>query len=137
MTNLQIAFAKSAEALEGCPFRLHGRDPQYGLDCVGVVLCALQGTGLTAPAPDAYALRNSSIARFLPLFEITGFVPVKDSIITGDLLVVQPGPGQFHCVIALGHARFIHAHAGIGRVVIQNGPLAWPFVQLWRLDPVN
>ncbi|MEO1968848.1 MAG: NlpC/P60 family protein [Sphingomonadaceae bacterium] len=135
MTTVQTAFAEAAEALEGCPFRLHGRDHEYGLDCVGVVLCALQDAGLIAPPTTAYALRNSSIVRFIPLFERAGFVFVKDAITTGDLLVARPGPAQYHCVIALTQARFIHAHAGIGRVVIQNGPLGWPVVQHWRLDP--
>ena len=35
------ALATAAEQLIGIPFRLHGRNPETGLDCVGVVAAAV------------------------------------------------------------------------------------------------
>jgi cell wall-associated NlpC family hydrolase len=53
--------AAAALALVGTPFRLHGRDPLTGLDCVGLAACALTMAGLTTQPPRRYALRNASI----------------------------------------------------------------------------
>ena len=39
------ALAEAALGLLGVPFRLHGRDPATGLDCVGLVAEALRRAG--------------------------------------------------------------------------------------------
>ena len=129
MTGDQLAAA--AEALVGAPFRLHGRDPATGLDCVGVVLAAL---GTTADVR-GYGLRNRSIAPYQELAAASGFVPSAGPTERGDLLLVQPGPGQHHLLIATAPGRFVHAHAGLRRVVLQPGPLPWPVERAWRLIP--
>lgn len=122
-------FAGRAEALAGVRFRLHGRDPAHGLDCVGLVACALDG----AEAPAGYALRNSSIVHHLAFAKAAGFVAARGPVERGDLVLAVPGPAQHHLLVALGADRFVHAHAGLGRVVIQPGPLAWPIAAHWRL----
>lgn len=124
-------FAAAAEALLGAPFRLGGRDPATGLDCIGLVACALGG----AEAPVGYALRNSSIDRHLGFAAGAGFAPANDAIARGDLILAAPGPAQHHLLVALGPARFIHAHAGLRRVVLQDAPLPWPERARWRLQP--
>ena len=129
MTGDQLAAA--AEALVGAPFRLHGRDPATGVDCVGVVLTAL-GTRVKVRG---YGLRNRSIAPFLELAAASGFAPHDGPTERGDLLLVRPGPGQHHLLIAAAPDRFVHAHAGLRRVVLQPGPLAWPVECVWRLNP--
>ena len=127
------AFANAAEALEGCRFRLHGRDPERGLDCVGVVLCALRAAGRTVPHVAGYGLRNADIGRFLTLFDQAGLAPATEHSQRGDMLIMRPGPGQHHCLIALGGERFVHAHAGIGRVIVQQGLPGWSLLHRWRL----
>lgn len=129
MTGDQLAAA--AEALVGAPFRLHGRDPAIGLDCVGVVLAAL---GTTTDLR-GYGLRNRSIAPFLELAAASGFAPHDGPTERGDLVLVRPGPGQHHLLIATASDRFVHAHAGLRRVVLQPGPLPWPIERAWRLNP--
>ena len=52
------SLAVAAEALVGSPFRLHGRDPETGLDCVGVVVAAMGETGRTAAFPTGYTLKR-------------------------------------------------------------------------------
>lgn len=124
-------FAARAEALAGARFRLGGRDPDHGLDCVGVVACAL---GPDARAPAGYALRNASIARHLHCLAEAGFAPAGcGDHRRGDLILVQPGPAQHHLLVALGGAAFVHAHASLRRVVIHRGQLPWPEFARWRL----
>lgn len=122
-------FAAAAEALLGAPFRLGGRDRASGVDCVGLVACALGG----GDAPRGYGLRNSTIARHLAHVTQAGFADAGAPIRRGDLLLVQAGPAQHHLLVALAADRFVHAHAGLRRVAIHHGPLGWPLVAHWRL----
>ena len=123
-------FAAAAELLVGAPFRLGGRDPATGLDCVGLVACAL---GPKTAAPHGYALRNSAIDHHFAFAAHAGFVPVSGTVVRGDLLLVVPGPAQHHLLVALGRDRFVHAHAGLRRVAFHTGPLPWREYARWRL----
>jgi cell wall-associated NlpC family hydrolase len=126
-------FATAAEELVGVPFRLHGRSRASGLDCVGLVACALTASGRAATAPAGYALRNSGIDRHLPFASRNGFREASGPILRGDLLLVAPGPAQHHLLVASNAGSFVHAHAGLRRVVCQPAPLAWPALHHWRL----
>ena len=126
-------FAQEAEALVGTSFRLHGRNPATGLDCVGLVASALSAMGRVPRAPRGYALRNGSIASYLGLAEANGFQAIDGPIARGDLLLVRPGPSQHHLMIATGLREFVHAHASLRRVVIHRGALPWPRCGHWRL----
>ena len=123
----------AAEALVGAPFRLHGRDPATGLDCVGVVAAALAAIGCAVEAPAGYALRNRSITGLLGLADANGLVEARAPLAPGDLVLVRPGPAQHHLLIAIAADSFVHAHAGLRRVVAQPGPLPWPIERRWRL----
>lgn len=131
MTGADLAAA--AETLVGAPFRLQGRDPATGLDCIGVVAAALALCGRTVPTPEGYGLRNRTITGFLGLAERAGLQPGTEPPAPGDLVLVRPGPGQHHILVTLSGDRFVHAHAGLRRVVIQPGPLPWPIERQWRL----
>lgn len=130
-----LAFAAAATRLIGTPYRLFGRDPADGLDCVGLVLASLALLGRPVPQVSGYALRNLDDTRFLPLFGQVGFALCNEAILPGDLLYVRPGPGQVHLLIAMQGGGFVHAHAGLRRVVETPGPLAWPLLAHWRLKP--
>jgi hypothetical protein len=127
------ALAVAAEALAGVRFRLHGRDPATGLDCFAVLAAALEATGREAALPTGYRLR----ARFLPPLEAAaracGFAQASGPIRPGDAMFVRMGPCQFHLVIAARGGRFVHADAGLKRVVVQQGPLPGPIAGHWRL----
>ncbi len=122
-------FADAVEALVGATFRLGGRQPATGIDCVGLVACALGG----AEAPTGYALRNTDVARHLAFVARAGFGPARGALERGDLVLVRPGPAQHHLLVAVGPAAFVHAHAALRRVVRQPGPLPWPQQARWRL----
>ena len=126
MTGLDLALA--AQALVGTRFRLYGRDPATGLDCVGLVAAALGAT-----APTGYRLRNRDIAAALAFAPAAGLAKVSGPIEPGDVLLVRGGPAQHHLLIAGPRGGFIHAHAGLRRVVATPGPLPWPLERHWRL----
>jgi hypothetical protein len=126
MTGREVALA--ARALVGTRFLLHGRDPATGLDCVGLVSAALGAT-----APNGYRLRNRDIAAALAFAPAAGLTEVSGAVEPGDVLLVRSGPAQHHLLMAAPCGGFIHAHAGLRRVVVTPGPLAWPVERHWRL----
>jgi cell wall-associated NlpC family hydrolase len=127
------ALAAATTALAGVPFRLHGRDPAHGLDCIGLLEAALSATGRAVTLPCAYALRNTDISGLIPAPASFGFGAVNGPVQPGDVVMTRPGPAQFHLAIATADGTFVHAHAGLRRVVIQPGPLPGPQLAHWRL----
>ncbi|MCI4589838.1 C40 family peptidase [Sphingobium sp. BYY-5] len=114
-----------ARALIGVPFRLHGRD-RAGLDCVGLAALAIGRVDV----PCAYGLRSGDVARAEGWLRAAGLRRVASGR-AGDLALVQPGPLQLHLMIGTGEG-FVHAHAGLGRVVEMPGASPWPIMGWWR-----
>lgn len=133
MSGPGAALAVAAERLVGVPFRLHGRDPERGLDCVGLVAAALAATGRVVRAPTGYRLRPGCIDGFLEAAERSGLIDAEGPAAPGDVLLVRAGPAQPHLVVAASWGDFVHAHAGLGRVVLTPPPLGWPVERRWRL----
>lgn len=133
--NPRTAFAAAAAGLCGAPFRLHGRDPATGLDCVGLVVAALARCGRAVVAPEGYALRALSVAPLLGFATRNGFAP--DDFLApfepGDLILLRLSEIQAHLAIAVEGGSFVHAHAGLGRVVIESGALPGTVIGRWRL----
>ena len=133
------SFSAAAEALCGAPFRLHGRDPATGLDCVGLVAAALERCGRAVVAPDGYALRALSVTPLLGFAAQNGFVALDLCALhkPGDLLLLRPSAIQAHLAIVLEGNRFVHAHAGLGKVVVGSsigrGALPGDTIARWRL----
>lgn len=127
--------ARAAEALVGTRFRLHGRDRATGLDCIGLVGNALERCGRKVRYPQGYRLRNADIARWLEFAGANGLRGCGGDTRRGDILLVSPGPAQHHLLVAQGHGCFVHAHAGLKRVVSQPISLTHPPLARWRVDP--
>lgn len=125
--------ALAAEALVGTPFRLHGRDPASGLDCLGVLNASLAALGLPSHLPTGYRLRMRSLPDFGSFVAGCGLVAVAGDIAPGDAVMVRIGPVQFHVLVAGNQGCFIHAHAGLRRVVSGEMPPASSIVGHWRL----
>lgn len=133
MTDAQ-AFAEAARKMLGSPFRLYGRDPKTGVDCLGLVLHALIQTGRKPGAMPSYRLRNSQIDAFIPLIPKLGLVASAQSAVKeGDLLLTCPSAAQFHLGIACGATAIIHAHAGLRRVVRSPLPPSKTIYRRWQL----
>lgn len=133
------ALADAAASLIGVPFRLYGRSRAEGVDCIGLLGCALAESGRTATLPRGYGLRNRDPDRHMACLPATGFAQLEgDSTIRpGDVLIVSPGPAQQHVLIALGQSAFVHAHAGLRRVALAAAPLPWPILHRWRLNTAS
>lgn len=125
-------FAGAAASFEGVPFRLHGRTRE-GTDCVGLVALALTAAGHEADLPVGYSLRTLSLAPLLEFAGRNGFAAATEPTRPGDLLLVRPGPLQAHLVIASLTGGFVHAHAGLGRVVHEQRSCPWAVLARWRL----
>ncbi|WP_327753423.1 peptidoglycan endopeptidase [Sphingobium sp. SJ10-10] len=117
--------AASARALVGVRFRLHGRTPERGLDCVGLAALVLGRV-----APQGYGLRSGDERQAADWLRAAGLRRVEAAR-SGDLALVRPGPLQLHLMIVVpgGH---VHAHAGVGRVVEMPGESPWPVLGHWR-----
>lgn len=131
------ALANAASALAGAPFRLYGRDPQTGLDCVGLCLASLAAIGRRLVVPASYGLRNSELGNLPGLAAKAGLEAANGPVQPGDILLVRLSPIQFHLMIAGPNGCFIHAHAGLRRVVTSPGPNLYPVVKHWRLGDIS
>ena len=132
-----VALARAAEALVGPKFRLHGRDPATGLDCIGLLAAALAAIGKPAPLPTGYTFKLRRLDNWLPDPAACGFAITDEPMIAGDVVLLDLGPCQQHLAIIAGSGRFIHAHAGLRRVVDGSGPLPGPVRHQWRMLPTS
>ena len=119
--------AARARACVGVRFRPYGRDPAFGLDCVGLVAFA---TG--APAPADYALRSGKAATAAAALRAAGLRPRgAGQASPGDILLLASAPTQLHLAVRT-EAGFVHADAGLRRVVECPGAPAMPLLGTWR-----
>ncbi len=117
------AIFTAAHSLLGTRFRLHGGAPESGLDCIGLILVAHAGAGVTidtAGLRDDYALRGSAPAEVEAGLRMAGFSRRIGSHRCGDVALIGCGHGQHHLAL-LGPASHVHAHAGLRRVVETPG----------------
>ena len=119
--------ARAARALVGAGFRLHGRETDSGLDCVGVLAAA---TGLTG-VPSGYALRGGDPARVAALLDAR--LVRSDGRCAGDVLLFAVGAGQLHLAVATDTG-LVHADAGLRRVVERPGVAPWVLIGAWRRE---
>ncbi|NYD91591.1 peptidoglycan endopeptidase [Sphingomonas melonis] len=125
------AVAAAALALVGAPFRLHGREPASGLDCIGVIVAALRAAGWAGAVPSGYALRGGDPATVIARFDAVLARGGGDA--AGDVLLFRVGPGQLHGAVRAGRG-IVHADAGLRRVVERPGAADWPLLGAWRYE---
>ena len=129
--------AREAGALLGTRFRLHGRDPATGIDCIGLLVAALARGGHQIIVPTGYPLRLRELAPWLPDPEACGFAPAREPFRGGDVVMLQPGPAQFHLAIADRGLGWVHAHAGLRRVVREAVLPSGTVIAHWRLRRIR
>jgi cell wall-associated NlpC family hydrolase len=123
--------AERARALVGTRFRPQGRDPRFGLDCVGTAAAAA-GVPADQVRRD-YSLRGQRRAEIEEGLCDLGCRPVPERRVrTGDLVLCRVGPAQFHLAVLTGTG-FVHADAGLRLVVERPLPLPWPILSVWRV----
>lgn len=124
--------AAAALTLVGVPFRLHGRDPASGLDCIGVIAVALRAAGWRGAVPTGYALRGGEAAAVAACFD-TVLARSWSGNAVGDVLLFGVGPGQLHGAVRVTGG-IVHADAGLRRVVMRPGVPDWVTIGAWRHD---
>ncbi|HEX6374602.1 MAG TPA: peptidoglycan endopeptidase [Allosphingosinicella sp.] len=129
MTRAQIV--ARARKLIGVRFRPQGRDPQHGLDCIGVAMMAMRvpkhkvRNDYIVPSSATAEEMNRDIAAL-------GFIRISPAVATaGDMLLVRPGPAALHLVILTGDG-YLHADMRRRRTVEVPGAVPWPTVSAWR-----
>jgi cell wall-associated NlpC family hydrolase len=130
------ALAAAARKLVGVPYRHDGRDPTTGLDCLGVLGAALAAVGRGAPLPARTALRWRRDPDVAAIATACGLLCADGPVALGDVLLVRCSPLQLHVLLAVQADRFVHAHAGLRRVVLGPRDPAWPIVGHWRHTPI-
>lgn len=117
--------AARALALVGTRFRLHGRDPATGLDCIGLVSAS---TGV--PARTGYSLRGGDPREVETALRAAGFFRVAAAM-PGDVVLSRPGPGQLHMGVSSATG-VVHADATLRRVVERPGAPEGEILGIWR-----
>jgi lipoprotein Spr len=120
----------AARALAGVRFLPQGRSAETGLDCLGLVAAAV-GVDAALVRRD-YALRDfepDAVGRALAAL---GFRRVEGvGRKAGDIILAEVAPLRLHAAIATGRG-YLHADAGLRRVVEVPGELPWPVLSAWR-----
>ena len=116
-----------ARSLVGCRFRPQGRDPEHGLDCVGLV-CAAFGIPANS-VPRDYKLRDGGLERLK--LELSRFFRLVRTPAARDVLVFQVAADQPHLGIRSDRG-FIHADARLRKVVETPGRPPWDLISAYR-----
>ncbi len=120
----------AARDLVGVRFRAQGRDPAWGLDCVGLVAVALLRAGADVALPCDYA---SARGRMPPVTLPAGWRACAGDV-AGDVLLCRVSAAQLHLAIRSVDG-IVHADAQARRVVARPGAVPWPIERAWRWMP--
>ncbi len=133
-TDRSAMIAEVALELCGTKFRLHGRNAEHGLDCVGLAARCLSATDLVCDVPNGYSIRGGSAEQISEVMILAGFLalPSGEPLREGDIALVRPSPVQWHLMVRT-HCGFVHAHAGLGKVVLTPGEAQWPIETVFRI----
>jgi cell wall-associated NlpC family hydrolase len=128
---------QAALSLVGTRFRLHGRDPAYGLDCVGLVAVAYAAAGhAVCDVPGRYRLSGPALGVAQDWLTACGAAPAEGALRAGDIALLnmgEAGQPQLHLAL-LGPTGAVHAHAGLRRVVLSPVISAGTLLSRWRLQ---
>ena len=121
--------AAKARALVGVRFRPQGRDPETGLDCVGMILraCAID----SAAVRSNYALRGDHAHELKSALGALCRRVMTAQAREGDILLMAAGPRQMHLGIRTERG-VVHADAKLRRVVETPGKPPWPVIGAYR-----
>lgn len=104
------ALAEIARKYIGTPFRHQGRIPGHGLDCAGVVVCAMREAGLDPFDWKGYnaAPRDSEILAYAAA---NAEQLALEEAAPGDVIVIRYCKGApLHFVVLSGDGKLIHAN---------------------------
>jgi murein DD-endopeptidase / murein LD-carboxypeptidase len=109
-------FAAAATRCVGTRFRLQGRDPATGLDCVGLIAWCAASVGLPVSDSADYILETSAV-RLVPHLQASGFAARDDlQPRVGDVLIFDLHNSLNHVAVCT-RAGMVHADIRFRRVV--------------------
>ena len=118
-----------ARALIGCRFRPQGRDPELGLDCIGLA-CAAYCIPVDG-VPSDYRMRGDHRAALENALRSRFRKMAKSAAKAGDLILLKVATDQLHVAI-LTERGFVHADARLRRIVEVPGAPHWPILSVHR-----
>lgn len=125
---MSIDFAERARALVGTPFRPQGRGV-HGLDCVGL---AIETYGVPVESVRRnYRLRGEHAGEVRDFLSKQFRRVAATRLLPGDLMLMKVAAGQLHLGVRTD-VGFVHAHAGLGRVVETPDEPEWPVLGVYR-----
>ena len=126
---MPIDYGARARAFVGTRFRPQGRSKETGVDCVGLILCVFR------IAPDLvsrdYRLRGDHQVQIEHGLDQWFRRLLHGNFRRGDVLLMAVAADQLHLGVSTD-AGFVHADAGLGRVVETPGRPKWPVVGAYR-----
>lgn len=124
-------FIAAVRRLVGCPVTHRGRDPRFGVDCVGVPIAALASLGVQVRELHSYGTMPSEAQIAAEFERHCARVNIVDRQ-PGDLLQVRFGEEARHVVVLVGTDVCVEAVGRMGRV--REVPLRPARVRAaWRL----
>jgi hypothetical protein len=125
---MSIDYAARARALVGTRFCVQGRG-EGGLDCLGVVLATFE---IPADAvPRDYRLRGDHLPEIRKGLDLHFRRLRRSQLRSGDVMLLAAAEDQLHLAVRTEQG-FVHAHAGIRRVVETPGEPVWPLLGVYR-----
>ena len=115
MTSDSLLMIAAARACLGTPFHHQGRSPGIGLDCIGLVIVALQALGLNVQDRADYGRRPDGRSLVAAL-DAHGAVRVE-AWRAGDVLLFRYDRQPQHVALATSEDTMIHSFAPAGKVV--------------------
>lgn len=130
-------FAEAAESLHGTRWCRHGRNPNVGLDCAGLVIAAARAAGFDPRDTTDYDPRMPSTDTLREFCELNGVSADVSDCGEGRVGVCRArqriGSGC-HLVVMLAGRRIAHVDTGARRVVVVSSSwLDGRLLSVWRL----
>jgi cell wall-associated NlpC family hydrolase len=116
-----------ARSFVGRPFRPQGRDPERGLDCIGLVLAVYRIEPQQVRRD--YRLRGSHRSELET--QLPRFFRPTNAPEAGDVFLCEIARTQMHLAIHCGDT-FVHADARLRRVVETPGRPCWSIKAVFR-----
>jgi cell wall-associated NlpC family hydrolase len=119
-------FIATARSYLGTPFHHQGRLPNVGLDCAGVVVCALQANNYTVEDKRGYG-RIPSQGIFSIAVESQCDLIAQEEVQVGDLMMFafRDEPQHIAIVSGLNPTMLIHGYQTVNRVVENDLDATW------------
>lgn len=123
------SYAERARDLVGTRFRAQGRDAAAGLDCAGLIIATFALP--RAQYRQDYRLRGEHRVELASAMQRDFRRVARSQAREGDVLMLSVARDQLHLAVKTA-AGFVHADAGIGKVVETPGSPKWKVLAAYR-----